>query len=101
MRHRFLRAIVVGFLDSKSFEVIKFLQIYLSGKVDAAGSWPLCVVWTNDVPSKLCLLPNRLERQALPDFVFCTKVTILNPENQVGVSLAVGKFNIAKMLKQF
>ena len=32
------------------------------------------------VPSKLCLLPNRLERQALPSFAFCAKVTILNPD---------------------
>ena len=49
------------------------------------------------MPSKLCLLPNRFERQALSNFAFGTKVTILNPENQVDVSLAVGKFNIAKI----
>ena len=49
------------------------------------------------MPSKLCLLPNRFERQVFPNFAVCTKVTILNAENQVDVSLAVGKFNIAKI----
>ena len=53
--------------------------------------WQCSCSWTNHVPTKPCLLSNLLERQVLPNFAFCIKVTVLNPEDQVDGFLAVGK----------
>ena len=52
------------------------------------------------MPSEFCLVTNRLKWQAMSNFVLSMEVTVLDPENLINWTGAVGKLNITEVVKR-